>query len=65
MDPTHLAFAQHVDGERSIREIAERVALSGVLAAADQAELEYMGLELFEGLWRMDFIAVDLSSASR
>jgi hypothetical protein len=36
-----------------------------VLAAADQAELEYMGLELFEGLWRMDFIAVDLSSASR
>ena len=64
LDPTHLAFAQHVDGERSIREIAERVALSGVLAAADQAELEYMGLELFEGLWRMDFIAVDLSSAS-
>ncbi len=64
LDPTHLAFAQHVDGERSIRQIAERVALSGVLAAADQAELEYMGLELFEGLWRMDFIAVDLSAAS-
>jgi SAM-dependent methyltransferase len=64
LDPTHLAFAQHVDGERSIREIAGRVALSGVLAAADQAELEYMGLELFEGLWRMDFIAVDLSAAS-
>jgi len=64
LDPTHLAFAQHVDGERSIREIAERVALSGVLAAADQAELEYIGLELFEGLWRMDFIAIDLSLAS-
>jgi len=64
LDPTHLAFAQHVDGERSIREIAERVALSGVLAAADQAELEYMGLELFEGLWRMDFIGIDLSRAS-
>ena len=64
LDPTHLAFAQHVDGERSIREIAQRVAQSGVLAAADQAELEYIGLELFEGLWRMDFIAVDLSTAS-
>ena len=62
LDPTHLAFAQHVDGERSIRDIARRVAQSGVLAAADQAELEYIGLELFEGLLRADFIAVDLSA---
>lgn len=61
LDPTHLAFAQHVDGERSIREIAERVALSGVLSQAKQAELEYVGLELFEGLWRQDFLAVELS----
>lgn len=64
LDLTHLVFAQHVDGERSIRDIAERVALSGVLAAADQAELEYIGLELFEGLWRMDFIAIDLTTAA-
>jgi len=64
LDPTHLAFAQHVDGERSIREIAARVAQSGVLARADEAELEYIGLELFEGLWRMDFIAVDLSGTA-
>ena len=64
LDPTHLAFMQHVDGERSIREIAARVAQSGVLANADQAELEYIALELFEGLWRNDFIAVDLSGAS-
>jgi SAM-dependent methyltransferase len=64
LDPTHLAFAQHVDGERTIRDIAERVAQSGVLSAANQAELEYIGLELFEGLWRMDFIAIDLSAAA-
>ena len=64
LDPTHLAFAQHVDGERSIRDIAQRVAQSGVLAAADQAELEYIGLELFEVLWRMDFIAIDLTAAA-
>jgi SAM-dependent methyltransferase len=64
LDPTHLAFAQHIDGERSIREIAARVARSGVLAQADQAELEYIGLELFEGLWRADFIGVDLSGAT-
>ena len=62
LDPTHLAFLQHLDGERSIRELARRVADSGVLARADQAELEYIGLELFEGLWRGDFIAVDLSA---
>jgi hypothetical protein len=47
-----------------VLKVAERVAQSGVLAPADQAELEYIGLELFEGLWRMDFIAVDLSAAS-
>jgi hypothetical protein len=64
LDPTPLAFAQHVDGERSIRDIAQPVAQSGVLAAADQTELQYLGLELFEGLWRVDFIAVDLTAAA-
>ena len=49
---------------KSIRDIAQRVAQSGVLAAADQAELEYIGLELFEVLWRMDFIAIDLTAAA-
>ena len=28
LNPTHLAFMQHVNGERSIRQIAERVAQS-------------------------------------
>ena len=64
LDPTHLAFMQHVDGERSIREIAQRAAQSGMLGQADQKELEYIALELFEGLWRSDFIAVDLSGAT-
>lgn len=61
LSPTHLAFAQLVDGDRTIREIAERVALGGVAGTSDPAELEAVGLELFEGLWRTDFIAVDLS----
>lgn len=64
LSPTHLAFAQLVDGERSIRDIAARVAASGVLATTDLGELESIGLELFEGLWRTDFIAVDLSRTS-
>lgn len=60
LDPTHLAFAQYINGELSIRDIAQRVAQSGLLNA-DQAELELIALELFEGLWRFDFIAIDLS----
>jgi hypothetical protein len=62
LDPTHLAFAHHINGELSIREIAERVARSGLLGA-DQAEVEATALDLFEGLWRLDFIAIDLSGA--
>ena len=62
LDPTHLAFAQNVDGDRTIREIVERVAVSGVLTA-EQAALEYTALELFEDLWRADFVAMDLSRA--
>ena len=60
LDPTHLAFMQHLNGERSIREITERVAQSRLLSAG-QAELEAIALELFEGLWRTDFLASDLS----
>lgn len=61
LGPTHLALAQFVDGERSIREIAQRVAQSGVLPRAEQAEIDDIALELFEGLWRTDFVAIDLS----
>ena len=64
LDTTHLAFMQHVDGERSIRDVAQRAAQSGMLGQADRKELEYIALELFEGLWRNDFIAVDLSGAT-
>jgi hypothetical protein len=60
LNPMHLAFAQQINGELSIREIAARVAQSG-LPSTDQAELEAIALDLFEGLWRLDFIAVDLS----
>lgn len=60
LDATHLAFAQQIDGERSIREIAERVAQTGLLPA-DRSEFDHLGLDFFQGLWRADFIAIDLS----
>lgn len=61
LDTTHLAFAQQIDGQRSVRDIAVRVAQTGLLNA-DQAELNRIGVELFQGLWRADFIAIDLSA---
>lgn len=61
LNPTHLAIAQHIDGERNIAQIAQRAVESGALVAADQAECEYIALDLFESLWRFDFVAMDLS----
>ncbi len=60
LDPSHLAFAELVDGQRTIGEIAAAVAADGAVANAGRLELDYLALELFEGLWRLDFIAVDL-----
>ena len=63
LDPQQLALMKFVDGERSIREIAALTAQTGRVADADQAGLENVALTLFEGLWRSDFIAIQLSSA--
>lgn len=60
LHPTHLAFAQRVDGIRSIREIAEQVAASGVVSYRERADLDAIALELFEALWRLDFLAIEL-----
>jgi SAM-dependent methyltransferase len=61
LDPKQLALMKFVDGERSIREIAALTAQTGRVADADQAGLENVALTLFEGLWRSDFIAIQLS----
>ena len=63
LDPTHRAIAEQVDGERSIRQIAADVAQSGTVGL-DQARVEHVALELFDQLWRLDFLAVDLSATA-
>ena len=63
LDPVGLAFAQRVDGERTIRDIAGLVSRSGVSPATSD-ELVSFGLEFFESLWRTDFLAIDLSDVS-
>jgi len=61
LNPAHLAFAELIDGQRSIRDIAAAVADGGAAGRGEPAELEYVAVELLEGLWRLDFVAVDLS----
>ncbi len=56
-----LPFVQHVDGRRTIREIASSVAQSGP-RRADVAELEKFARKLFQSLWRLDFLAMGLKA---
>ena len=67
--PDLRAHAELVDGERSIRQIAAAVARGAVDddtgAPPRGTDLEQHALALFDQLWRMDFIAVDLSAVGR
>ena len=63
LDSLSFAFARWIDGERSIGEIARQLAAGGV--AGDGEDLASAGLRVFEGLWRADFIAIDLSAVNR
>jgi SAM-dependent methyltransferase len=64
LNSAQLPFVQHVDGRRTIREIAERVAQSGA-RRGDVADLEKFGRKLFQSLWRLDFLAMGLNANSR
>jgi hypothetical protein len=65
LPPDQIAFIQNIDGERTVRQIAERVAMNRTQGRAEPVEPDTACLALFEGLWRMDFIAVDLSATAR
>jgi hypothetical protein len=52
-----LPFVQLVDGRRTIREIAERVAPEG-LSRTSIAELETLACNVFENFWQMDLLAM-------
>jgi SAM-dependent methyltransferase len=62
---TGLAFVQHVDGRRTIRDIAECVAQSGESRRGGVAEVEKFGRKLFQSLWRYDFLAMGLDGKAR
>ncbi len=64
LNAAQLPFVQHVDGRRTIREIAASVGQMG-LRRADAADLEEFGRKLFQSLWRRDFVAMGLDAKSR
>lgn len=64
LNPAQLPFVQSIDGRRSIRQIAADLAQAGGPSRGSLADLEKFGRKLFQSLWRLDFVAVDLSARS-
>ncbi|MGO9926555.1 MAG: class I SAM-dependent methyltransferase [Mycobacterium sp.] len=64
LNSAQLPFVQHVDGRRTIREIAERVAQSGESRRAGAGDIEKFARKLFQSLWRLDFVAMGLNAKS-
>jgi hypothetical protein len=62
LNAAQLPFLQHVDGRRTIREIAELAAQSGDPRRAGAAEREKFARKLFQSLWRLDFLAMGLEA---
>jgi SAM-dependent methyltransferase len=61
LNSAQLPFVQHVDGHRTIGEIAASVAQSGALSQASLADVEKFARTLFQALWRLDFLAMALN----
>lgn len=58
LDAAQLPFVLHVDGRRTIRQIAACVAQARTPPHTAAADLETFGCRLFEALWRLDFVAM-------
>jgi SAM-dependent methyltransferase len=65
LDPTQLAFAQQVDGKRTIRQMASAVRHVGAATQGSTAKMERYGRTFFESLWRLDVIAVALGNKTQ
>jgi SAM-dependent methyltransferase len=61
LNPVQLSFVRNVDGRRTVREIAHHLADAGDSPRANVAEVERFGRNLFQWLWRLDFLAMGLN----
>lgn len=64
LNPVQLSFVQHVDGRRTIREIAACVAQSEEATRAGRTDFNTFGRELCQSLWRLDFLAVIVNATA-
>ncbi|MDA3639282.1 class I SAM-dependent methyltransferase [Mycobacterium xenopi] len=65
MNPAQLPFVQHVDGRRTIRQIAAcAAARTSQATLADAANLEAFARKLFQSLWRLDWAAMALNPST-
>jgi SAM-dependent methyltransferase len=62
LTPAQLPFVQHVDGRRTIRQIAECVAKQDNVTGESRAGLQEFARNLFQSLWRLDFLAMALTT---
>ena len=65
LNSAQLPFVRHVDGHRTIREIAALVAQSGSTSRGSLADIEKFARKLFQALWRLDFLAMGLEKGSQ
>ena len=64
LNSAQLPFVQHVDGQRTIREIAAAMH-SEASSRGSLADVEKFARKLFQALWRLDFLAMALNSDSQ
>jgi hypothetical protein len=62
LSPARMAFVRNIDGRRTIRQIVECAAEQSVWARSDASEMEVYGRNLFQSLWRIDFVAMALAT---
>ncbi len=62
LNAAQLPFVQLIDGRRTIREIAASVAQGPGSRRGDAADVEKFARKLFQGLWRLDFLAMGLNT---
>jgi hypothetical protein len=63
LNSAQLPFVQHVDGRRTIGEIASVVAQNKETQRGSVADVEKFARKLFQALWRLDFLAMALSAS--
>jgi SAM-dependent methyltransferase len=61
LNAAQLPFVQRVDGRRTVGEIAEDVAQSGLSRRGGADAAARFGRRLFQALWRLDFLAMALT----